>query len=71
MQMDSKFFKAQFLRHGSRESLRSLIVIVGRFILLKFMPEVLPNVPSLEELRMLVNSKAVRVAIDVDPLTIL
>jgi primosomal protein N' (replication factor Y) len=40
-------------------------------ILLKFMPEVLPNVPSLEELRMLVNSKAVRVAIDVDPLTIL
>ncbi len=35
------------------------------------MPEVLPNVPSLEELRMLVNSKAVRVAIDVDPLTIL
>ncbi|MCX5935175.1 MAG: hypothetical protein NTU99_10425, partial [Pseudanabaena sp. LacPavin_0818_WC45_MAG_42_6] len=27
--------------------------------------------PSLEELRMLVNSKAVRVAIDVDPLTIL
>ncbi|PZO41742.1 MAG: primosomal protein N' [Pseudanabaena frigida] len=40
-------------------------------ILLKFMPEVLPNVPSLEELRMLVNSKNVRVAIDVDPLTIL
>ncbi len=40
-------------------------------ILLKFMPEILPNVPSLEELRMLVNSKAVRVAIDVDPLTIL
>ncbi|MBD2177997.1 primosomal protein N' [Pseudanabaena sp. FACHB-1998] len=40
-------------------------------ILLKFMPEVLLNVPSLEELRMLVNSKAVRVAIDVDPLTIL
>ena len=40
-------------------------------ILLKFMPDVLPNVPSLEELRMLVNSKAVRVAIDVDPLTIL
>jgi primosomal protein N' (replication factor Y) len=40
-------------------------------ILLKFAPEVLPNVPSLEELRMLVNSKAVRVAIDVDPLTIL
>jgi primosomal protein N' (replication factor Y) len=40
-------------------------------ILLKFMPKVLPNVPSLEELRMLVNSKAVRVAIDVDPLTIL
>ncbi len=40
-------------------------------ILLKFSPEVLPNVPSLEELRMLVNSKAVRVAIDVDPLTIL
>jgi primosomal protein N' (replication factor Y) len=40
-------------------------------ILLKFMPDVLPNVPSLEELRMLVNSKVVRVAIDVDPLTIL
>ncbi|NUN63595.1 primosomal protein N' [Pseudanabaena biceps] len=40
-------------------------------ILLKFAPEVLPNVPSLEELRMLVNSKAVRVSIDVDPLTIL
>ena len=40
-------------------------------ILLKFAPEVLPDVPSLEELRMLVNSKAVRVAIDVDPLTIL
>jgi primosomal protein N' (replication factor Y) (superfamily II helicase) len=40
-------------------------------ILLKFAPEILPNVPSLEELRMLVNSKAVRVAIDVDPLTIL
>ncbi len=40
-------------------------------ILLKFSPEVLPNVPNLEELRMLVNSKAVRVAIDVDPLTIL
>jgi primosomal protein N' (replication factor Y) len=40
-------------------------------ILLKFMPDVLPNVPSLEELRMLVNSKSVRVAIDVDPLTIL
>jgi len=40
-------------------------------ILLKFMPDVLPNVPSLEELRILVNSKAVRVAIDVDPLTIL
>ena len=40
-------------------------------ILLKFAPEVLLNVPSLEELRMLVNSKAVRVAIDVDPLTIL
>jgi primosomal protein N' (replication factor Y) len=31
----------------------------------------LPNVPSLEELRMLVNSKIVRIAIDVDPLTIL
>ena len=40
-------------------------------ILLRFSPEVLPNVPSLEELRMLVNSKSVRVAIDVDPLTIL
>jgi len=40
-------------------------------ILLKFMPEDLPSLPSLEELRMLVNSKAVRVAIDVDPLTIL
>nr|WP_271255299.1 primosomal protein N' [Pseudanabaena sp. Chao 1811] len=40
-------------------------------ILLKFMPDVLLNVPNLEELRMLVNSKAVRVAIDVDPLTIL
>jgi primosomal protein N' (replication factor Y) len=40
-------------------------------ILLKFAPEVLPNLPSLEELRMLVNSQAVRVAIDVDPLTIL
>ncbi|BBC23732.1 primosomal protein N' [Pseudanabaena sp. ABRG5-3] len=40
-------------------------------ILLKFMPDVLPNVPNLEELRMLVNSKSVRVAIDVDPLTIL
>ena len=40
-------------------------------ILLKFMPEVLPNVPSLEELRMLVNSKAVRIAINVAPLTIL
>lgn len=40
-------------------------------ILLKFAPEVLPNVPNLEELRMLVNSKAVRVAIDVDPMTIL
>ncbi|OIP78011.1 MAG: primosomal protein N' [Oscillatoriales cyanobacterium CG2_30_44_21] len=40
-------------------------------ILLKFTPEVLPNVPNLEELRMLVNSQAVRVAIDVDPMTIL
>ncbi len=40
-------------------------------ILLKFMPELLPNVPSLEELRMLVSNKSVRVAIDVDPLTIL
>jgi primosomal protein N' (replication factor Y) len=40
-------------------------------ILLKFAPEILPNVPSLEELRMLINSKIVRVAIDVDPLTIL
>ncbi|PZU99963.1 MAG: primosomal protein N' [Pseudanabaena sp.] len=40
-------------------------------ILLKFAPEVLPNVPNLEELRMLVNSKAVRIAIDVDPMTIL
>lgn len=40
-------------------------------ILLKFAPEILPNVPSLEELRMLVNSKAVRVSIDVDPLIIL
>ena len=40
-------------------------------ILLKFAPEVLPNVPNLDELRMLVNSKAIRVAIDVDPMTIL
>lgn len=40
-------------------------------ILLKFPHKILANVPSLEELRMLVNSKAVRVAINVDPLTIL
>ena len=40
-------------------------------ILLKFAPEVLSNVPNLDELRMLVNSKAIRVAIDVDPMTIL
>ena len=40
-------------------------------ILLKFPHKALAHVPSLEELRMLVNSKVVRVAINVDPLTIL
>ncbi|MDX2254325.1 MAG: primosomal protein N' [Pseudanabaenaceae cyanobacterium bins.39] len=39
-------------------------------ILLKFMPDRLTSVPNLEELRLLVGATSVRVAIDIDPLTI-
>ena len=40
-------------------------------IMLKFSPELLPQLPQLEDLRSQVDPKIVRVSIDIDPLTIL
>jgi len=40
-------------------------------ILLKFAPENLPNLPTIEELKILMGDKSVRLSIDVDPLNIL
>ncbi|CAN1212322.1 primosomal protein N' [Tumidithrix helvetica PCC 7403] len=52
----------------------SIVKVANRYrwqILLKFAPEHVSSLPSLDILRSLVNQKSVRVAIDVDPLTIL
>jgi primosomal protein N' (replication factor Y) (superfamily II helicase) len=52
----------------------SILKVANRFrwqILLKFQSEALSSLPTLDILRSLVDQKSVRVAIDVDPLTIL
>jgi primosomal protein N' (replication factor Y) (superfamily II helicase) len=52
----------------------AVLKVANRFrwqILLKFEPEALSSLPSLEILRSLIDHKSVRVSIDVDPLTIL